>query len=78
MKYTTRAISVMVTPEGKDLFCAESIEVRIADSSGVVSVSQCAGTCTIEIGGDEWPALREAIDLAFVSIKNNQEQKVQK
>ena len=66
-EYETRVMALIVMPKGDDIFSEFATHIRIADEAGgeYVEVEQNGRTDIgkIAINPDEWPMLREAIDL---------------
>lgn len=74
--YETRTTSMTVAPKGEPLFSEQATAVTIVDESGGEFVEVCQSGRSdlgkIAINPEEWPALREAIQ---VMIENCREAK---
>ena len=70
-KYETRAIMVLVAPEGERIFTDRGFAIEVVDESGgeylVISNAESNSKVAIEPG--EWPHLRDAIDKMFAGLR---------
>lgn len=74
-EYETRWIKMAVVPKGEHLFSEYATDVEIVDEAAgeFLRVSQCrandAGHILIDV--DEWPALRNAIDIMIKECRGD-------
>ena len=72
-KYIQRPLSIIILPEGENIFCETATTIAVADDAAgeFLKISQCndeseKGEISIEI--EEWPAIRDGIDFMFAQI----------
>lgn len=77
MNYIQRPLSIIILPEGENIFCETATTITIADDSAgkFLKISQCndeieKGEISVEI--EEWPTIRDGIDFMFNEIAKHQ------
>lgn len=76
-KVVARTTQWHVLPEGEDLFCEQAFVINIVDESGGEFVTVQSnieeaygrGEGLISINPEEWPLLRDTIDVAIKACK---------
>lgn len=75
MKYTTKPIKWVHTPEGHPLFSELATEVEIEDEAAgefvVIRQIREDSSCEIRIDAEEWKTLRSVIDKAVKLCQNS-------
>jgi len=77
MKYITRKLSVIVLPEGEPIYSERGTIVEIMDEAAgeFLAVKQCGidnDRGEIRISPEEWPEIKEAIDLMLYYIADHE------
>ena len=73
MKYIQRTMSIMILPEGENIFCETATTIAVADDAAgeFLKISQCNDGIEkgkISVESEEWPAIRDGIDFMFAEI----------
>lgn len=74
--YIQRTLSIIILPQGADIFDEAATTITIKDDSGgeYLAVSQShpdTDTGEIRIDPEEWPAIRDGIDSMFAEIEKH-------
>jgi hypothetical protein len=74
MKYIMRTTQITVLPEGEPTFSEMATHIEIVDEAAgeFLEISQNEGKC-LKIDPEEWPKIRDAIDLMMGFIDENKE-----
>jgi len=78
MKYIQRTMSIMILPEGENIFCEAATTIAISDDAAgeFLKITQCNDESEkgkISLEQNEWPSIRAGIDMMFKEIeKHNQ------
>ena len=77
MKYIKRITSIMILPEGEPIFCETGTTISITDDAAgeYLKISQCheeLKSGEFCITSDEWPAIREGIDMMVNEIAKHE------
>ena len=78
MKYIQRTMSIMILPEGENIFCETATTIAISDDAAgeFLKITQCNDESEkgeISLEQNEWPSIRAGIDMMFKEIeKHNQ------
>lgn len=77
MKYIQRTISIMILPEGENIFCETATTIAISDDAAgeFLKITQCNDESEkgeISLEQNEWPSIRAGIDFMFAEIAKHQ------
>lgn len=73
MKYIQRPLSIIILPEGENIFCETATVITIEDDAAgeFLKISQCNDVIekgVISVESEDWVAIRDGIDFMFAQI----------
>jgi hypothetical protein len=76
MKYIQRTMSIMILPEGENIFCETATTIAITDDAAgeFLKITQCNDESEkgeIRLSDNEWPSIRAGIDMMFKEIEKH-------